>query len=56
MNEIYPGPPPHVVREWMKECVCCPICWHCPCDGVMAGGMCDHMPCECDDDHQEEDE
>jgi hypothetical protein len=45
----YMPPPQYVVDEWKKECDCCPECNQCPCDGVMAGGLCDNMPCNCDD-------
>jgi hypothetical protein len=49
MHEREPqGPPLHVVNEWLKHCTCCPQCQHKPCDGVMAGGMCDDA-CDCDD-------
>jgi len=46
-------PPNHVMNEWRKACGCCPECSPYPCDGVMAGGMCDHLDCECDN-HEEE--
>ena len=37
---------------WMNqlalECQCCPLCWDVPCDGCMAGGICDAM-CICEE-------
>ena len=48
MRETEPGPPPHVISEWLKQCTCCPVCQQKPCDGVMAGGMCDDL-CDCDE-------
>ena len=42
--------PQSVINEWAKYCTCCPQCsQQIPCDGVMAGGMCDSL-CDCDDD------
>lgn len=34
------------VQECIRHCSCCPDCWDVPCDGTMAGGICDHM-CHC---------
>lgn len=50
-------PPPHVIEEMMKHCRCCPCCRNPPCDGVMAGGLCDEFGCEDDEyrDDREED-
>jgi len=42
------SPPMSVVKAWIKQCNCCPICnQQIPCDGVRAGGLCDDM-CGCD--------
>jgi len=41
--------PDEVWSGWVKECSCCPICSPSPCDGVMAGGLCDQI-CHCDDE------
>ena len=54
MTEEY-APPQHVVDEWKKQCNCCPQCSPHPCDGVMAGGMCDSLECECECDDNYED-
>lgn len=54
MTDEY-APPKHVVAEWKRQCDCCPECSPHPCDGVMAGGMCDNLSCECDD-HEAVDE
>ena len=39
--------------QWLydlaKDCKCCPDCSEQPCEGLMAGGLCDEM-CMCDDD------
>lgn len=40
-----PLPPPDVIEEMMKHCRCCECCRNPPCDGVMAGGMCDEQSC-----------
>jgi hypothetical protein len=32
----------------MKDCRCCPECQNMPCDGVLAGGLCDRR-CWCSD-------
>lgn len=37
-------------------CDCCPKCQDHPCAGVMAGGLCDMMPCQCEDWDEDEDE
>lgn len=40
------------VEECAKVCQCCEECGHSrPCDGVLAGGPCDHA-CTCDSDMQ----
>jgi len=31
------------LSEMAKHCKCCPE--NCPCDGVLAGGLCDRMEC-----------
>ena len=46
------APPQHVIDEWIKQCNCCPLCSPCPCDGVAAGGLCDNLPCDCDDEEK----
>jgi hypothetical protein len=46
-------PPPHVIRAFMKHCRCCMCCQNPPCDGVMAGGLCDHLGCVHDDETDE---
>jgi hypothetical protein len=42
-------PPPSVMEAVAIKCSCCSQCWGCPCDGVMAGGLCDGMKCTCND-------
>jgi len=42
--------PQDVFDEWVKQCDCCPDCSDCPCPGAMTGGLCDNMPCRCDDE------
>lgn len=40
--------PDSVMNRWARTCNCCPICnQQIPCDGVMAGGLCDDL-CDCD--------
>lgn len=41
--------PAEVMKDWISQCGCCSDCSQVPCDGVMAGGMCDES-CECEDD------
>jgi hypothetical protein len=43
------NPPPSFFREMAKACRCCQTCGQPPCDGVLAGGMCDEY-CHCRDD------
>lgn len=38
------------IAEASRHCRCHPCCWSHPCDGVLAGGMCDRMRCSCDDE------
>ena len=33
-----------------KDCRCCYECRGRPCDGVLAGGVCDQARCRCDDE------
>lgn len=33
-----------------RICRCCPFCSSRPCDGCLAGGVCDRMRCTCEDD------
>jgi hypothetical protein len=42
-------PPQDVIEAFMKHCDCCQCCQNPPCDGVMAGGMCDEQRCAHDD-------
>lgn len=41
-------------REWLSECAghchCCLCCQAVPCAGITAGGFCDDLTCEIDDD------
>lgn len=37
-------------------CVCCDVCWNPPCEGCAAGGVCDMLPCRCDDEPDDYDE
>jgi len=37
------------LESMIKHCKCCPYCSNIPCDGILAGGMCDEI-CNCDDD------
>lgn len=42
-----------------KDCACCGQCADVPCGGCTAGGVCDRLPCRCDDepvDYYEDDE
>lgn len=34
------------VQDSVKHCDCCPLCSEVPCDGVLAGGICDRL-CNC---------
>lgn len=43
-------PPQAVLDNMATHCRCCRTCASAPCDGVMAGGMCDEARCSCDDD------
>ncbi len=36
-----------------KECRCCGFCSVHPCDGVLAGGLCDRSRCTCNDIEEE---
>jgi hypothetical protein len=47
-------PPPDVIEAFMKHCSCCQCCQNPPCDGVMAGGMCDERRCIRDDERDDE--
>jgi hypothetical protein len=49
-------PPPDVIEAWAQSCRCCSWCWECPCPACCAGGVCDAMPCRCDDDDDAWDE
>lgn len=55
-------PPPEVIEAWARDCRCCPFCRQVPCDGVMAGGMCDDFTClheerdRMDDDTEDDDD
>ena len=44
----------HEYSMWLAECArtcrCCASCKECPCAGVTAGGVCDALPCDCDDE------
>ncbi len=50
------SPPQHVMDEWRKACGCCPLCSANPCDAVAAGGACDDILCQCNDDAYAHDE
>ena len=46
--------PQDVIENWLKECHCCPLCGQDrPCEGVMAGGLCDDF-CQCDEEIEED--
>ncbi|SEQ48039.1 hypothetical protein SAMN03080615_01616 [Amphritea atlantica] len=47
--------PESVINEWRQQCTCCAICHDTPCDGVMAGDICDDA-CSCDDEYYLDDE
>lgn len=57
MTDDYdPMPPPDVIERLAKDCRCCQACGSVPCDGVMAGGMCDEARCSCDDEPSDRDD
>ena len=37
------------VASCLKDCRCCRACNWRPCEGAMAGGLCDELDCRCDD-------
>ena len=41
--------PQDVLNMWLEQCYCCPECNQVPCGGVVQGGLCDQMPCRCED-------
>lgn len=47
-------PPQELIERMAKVCRCCPECGAPPCDGCMAGGMCDEFRCSCDDEHEDD--
>lgn len=46
------------VRAAALACHCCPVCCSPPCDGCLAGGVCDDAACRCDelDEYRREDD
>jgi hypothetical protein len=53
MNDINEIPQP-VMNEWLRQCTCCFVCGQMrPCNGVMAGGLCDNA-CHCEDEFDQE--
>ena len=42
--------PDDVMEMWLSQCSCCPECNQTPCGGVVQGGLCDGMPCRCEDE------
>jgi hypothetical protein len=46
-------PPPEFFEKCAKACRCCPSCADVPCEGTMAGGICDER-CRCDDERGDE--
>lgn len=40
-----------LVESLVKDCRCCPACHPggVPCDGLLAGGLCDQATCRCND-------
>lgn len=42
--------PDDVMEVWLSACICCRECNQAPCGGVAQGGVCDQMPCRCEDD------
>jgi len=45
--------PEDVIAVASKSCDCCPECQQHPCDGALAGGLCDQIRCVCDELDQE---
>lgn len=45
------------IRAAALACHCCPVCCSPPCDGCLAGGVCDDAACRCDelDEYRRED-
>jgi hypothetical protein len=37
------------IRAAALACHCCPVCCSPPCDGCLAGGVCDDAACRCDE-------
>jgi hypothetical protein len=50
LTEQAHDPPLDVVEEWSRHCQCCMDCWEYPCAACCAGGVCDAMPCRCDEE------
>lgn len=53
-------PPQGLIESLAKDCRCCD-CAVChpggvPCDGLLAGGMCDEATCRCDDEEECDDD
>lgn len=50
--------PQDVLENWARECRngCGVTCGNRPCDACCAGGICDEMPCECEDDYDLDDD
>lgn len=44
-------PPQGLIESLVKDCRCCAECHPgaVPCDGLLAGGMCDQARCDCND-------
>jgi len=40
--------PESVMRSWAGQCSCCSVCSDNPCGGVMCGGLCDSIDCDCE--------
>lgn len=44
-------------QRWLTDCasgcLCCPCCWECPCSACTAGGVCDAIPCRCDEERDD---
>ncbi len=47
--------PDDVLATWAQNCRCCPVCWMSPCEACAAGGVCDAIPCRCDDESEYDD-
>lgn len=48
--------PQEVIEGAAKDCRCCPDCEVTrPCDGCLAGGICDHFRCTCGETEDDED-